>query len=75
MAKKVWQLTAEERGSGSIVSYSADVRPGVVSIGEQWDGHDEIYSNGIAITMPQRVWGEMKLFVDEQLVHRDEAAA
>ncbi len=57
----------ETLASGGSVAISASVVGSRISIVEHWSHHDEIYSDGVQVDMPVRVWRELSAAIDHVL--------
>jgi hypothetical protein len=68
-SKKVIELTESEREDCSdIVSITFQVNKyGIVFVTEQWEDMDEVWSDGVTVKMPTRIWIEGSAYIAEQL--------
>jgi hypothetical protein len=58
---------SEQEQSGSVVAYEFSARNGGVAIRECWSDHDEVYSDGLTIVIPHRVWAVALPWLAEHL--------
>lgn len=53
------ELTPQECEGSTVVGFKFKrLAGGGMAITEQWDGHDELYADGVMIRIPARVWNE-----------------
>jgi hypothetical protein len=61
------ETTSEEREATGCIAYQFIwYANGDFSVAEDWTGMDEIYSDGVAIRVPARIWAEWLLYVSRE---------
>lgn len=68
MAELTIKTTKSERREWCwAMSYSFEIVDGIVCISEKWGGLDELYSDGVAIKMPARIWKKAYPWIIENM--------
>ena len=61
------ELKDGESRYGDVVAIEFTVEDGLLTIFEHWDYMDEIYSDGVRIEVPRRVWDEALPWILEKM--------
>lgn len=59
MKLRIETTKAERKAANDgVLAYTFNVHNGFVSITEEWPYADEIYSTGLCVSVPPRIWAE-----------------